>query len=609
MLHRWPHFLSCYLLVSLLSSTLPLHAEPKPVSSEVRHVTLYRGQALVARTVTVEGEAGEMELVVSDLPQYITPTSLYAEGGEDIEVRAVRYRTRAVGQEPREEVRKIEQEIAALNRKIQVNNKMQALLAKRDAYLDKLEGFVAPTAKTELSKGVLDAEALQQMTTFSFAERKKIAEESLQLETEAADLHDQVSLLQRRRDALGQGNVKEVREAVLFVQKRNAAKSTLQLNYLVSNCGWSPTYTFRASTKQKDVSVEYNALIQQLTGEDWEGISLTLSTAVPGLSASGPTLAPFEVGLNADVNSGEIAQAELRGKLESIQRRQDMAIEQNFNSLNLKETITSSWAANSASIDFQCLELNNGKGLAEVAGEIKGQEGKGPSLTYQINSKVSLASRADQQMVRIMDNLLKREFYYVATPLLTSYVYREAELVNSCPEDLLTGPISVYLDGRFVGRSELPTVARGQTFVVGFGADPQLRARRELVSRDERLQGGNRVLDFQYRLQVENYKDVAIPVRLMDRLPYGNTASEIRVTIGDMTDKLSDDTVYLRHEKSKGILRWPVEVPANAAGESAKLLEYSFSVEFDREYRLSAKTDNQQQLEQYEEQYFNTRLR
>ena len=61
--------------------------------------------------------------------------------------------------------------------------------------------------------------------------------------------------------------------------------------------------------------------------------------------------------------------------------------------------------------------------------------------------------------------------------MLTSYVYREAELANSSDQDLLAGPITVYLDGRFVGRGEIPTVA-GQTFVVGFGADPQLRARR-----------------------------------------------------------------------------------------------------------------------------------
>ena len=66
---------------------------------------------------------------------------------------------------------------------------------------------------------------------------------------------------------------------------------------------------------------------------------------------------------------------------------------------------------------------------------------------------------------------------------MDSYVYREAELANSSDKDLLAGPITVYLDGRFVGRGEIPTVARGQSFVVGFGADPQLRARRALCSR------------------------------------------------------------------------------------------------------------------------------
>ena len=54
------------------------------------------------------------------------------------------------------------------------NAKIGELLKKKLAYLDQLEGFVAPTAKTELSQGVLDAEALKQITLFGFEQRQEI---------------------------------------------------------------------------------------------------------------------------------------------------------------------------------------------------------------------------------------------------------------------------------------------------------------------------------------------------------------------------------------------------------------------------------------------------
>ena len=70
-------------------------------------------------------------------------------------------------------------------------------------------------------------------------------------------------------------------EAVLFLEKHAPGKGTVRLNYLVGNCGWSPVYTVRAGENRKKVGVECNALIHQLSGEDWNGVTLTLSTASP----------------------------------------------------------------------------------------------------------------------------------------------------------------------------------------------------------------------------------------------------------------------------------------------------------------------------------------
>ena len=49
-------------------------------------VTVYRGQALVTRTIEAPGPQGLREIVITDLPEHILPESLHDEsaGGENI---------------------------------------------------------------------------------------------------------------------------------------------------------------------------------------------------------------------------------------------------------------------------------------------------------------------------------------------------------------------------------------------------------------------------------------------------------------------------------------------------------------------------------------------
>ncbi len=554
--------------------------EHPAVAGRVVEVTFYRGQALVTRTIPVEEAKGGATLIVGPLPEQVVPQSLFAEGGEGVEIRAVRFRSRAVGDEPREEVRKLDQAVEELGEQLEAINREQQVVGRQTAYLDQMDNFVLPTMKTDLARGFLDAVALEKLTQLSFSRREALAKKIGELQKASKNLNKQLGLLQHQRAELTAGAQKSVREALLFVEKRSDVKESVRLSYLVNNCYWSPSYTIRAGKDRKNVAVECNAVISQMTGEDWSDVQLTLSTASPALSASGPGLAPLPItltqagrGVNAD--AGEIA-ARARG----IQGQKAEVVKKNLSVFGFDESIGLSWQLNTAAGEYQTLELAVGKDLLSSA--VAACDTEGPSLSYRLTHPVSLSSRRDQQMVRIMQTNFASAFYHVATPVLSSYVYREAELRNQGDDDLLAGPITVYLDGRFVGRSEIPTVARGQTFVVGFGADPQLRARRELVDRSEVVQGGNRELSFKYRLVIENFKQETAAVRLFDRAPYSDRPTEVRIKLGEMKDPLSTDPLYVRTERPKNILRWDLTVPASATAEKARLLEYGFTVEFDR---------------------------
>ncbi len=590
------------------------------VAGRVTQVTLYRGQAQVTRTISVDGN-GSLEIVVGQLPEQVVPNSLFAEGRDAVEVRAVRFRTRAVGEEPREEVRKLDHEIRETQLQIDLATRQQALLAKRTEYLGKMEGFVVPTSHADLAHGVLNAEALEKVTQFSFVEREKVVTQEVELAKKLYELNSQLELLQRKRNEVTAGAARTEREAVLFLQKQAAGPAEVRLNYLVNNCGWSPTYTMRSGEDREQVRVEYNALIHQLSGEDWSDVSLTLSTASPALGASGPGLAPFHVTLategaaNAMANGpGKESNAPLLGnvygrglskgqvieQLQGLNARKTQSVQAANNSIAFDEQNKSNWNLNTAAYGLQQMEISGDATTLSVLRSEKADESNGPSLSYQLAGNVSLASRTDQQMVRIMQANVKSKFYHVAVPVLTSFVYREAELVNSSDQDLLAGPITVYLDGRFVGRGEIPTVARGQTFVVGFGADPQLRARRELVDKQDGVQGGNRETKFEYRLVVENFAKEKTLVRVLDRLPHAENNADIRVTLGEMSDPISPDKLYVREERPMGLLRWEIETPVQAADENARLITYHYKVEHDRQFVVALPEAKQSLQEEFE---------
>ncbi len=616
---RWYALFAALMLVCLFQSFASALTERKTNDGKVTSVTLYRSQALVTRTVSIDEKKGPYEIIVGGLPEHIVENSLFAEGGDRVEIRAVQFRTRAVGTSPRAEVQQLQNEIDGYNDAMQLNRKNAELLQKQTAYLDKLERFVAPTATVELSKGVLDAEALERVTKFSFEQRKEILKQQMALIKEAKQITDKLNLAQRKLSEITTGSSKTVREAILFVQKLDDGAQPVKLNYLVNSCGWSPSYTVHANANAEKVKLEYNSMIYQMTGEEWSDVSLTLSTASPALSASGPGLAPFRVCLspsqglqqvsasgggnmpNLPQKPGAYGQQMIQSQVRLAMSKQKKAIREQRSAVNFRSNVASSWGINDAINQYSRVELAGDPSVVNSLKTEMDELGQEPSLSYKLKTPVSLSSRNSQQMVRIIQTELPSKFYHVATPILSSYVYREAELANDSQEDLLSGPITVYLDGRFVGRSEVPTVARGQSFVVGFGADSQLRARRELADKTSGVNGGNRELKFKYRLVVENYSDKKVPIRLVDRLPTPEDEKAIRVTLDPMDQALSKDKTYTRLERPEGILRWDIEVDAKSTGDQSKMISYGFRIEHDRNYQISLPTSTAQHQKQFEQ--------
>ncbi len=131
----------------------------------------------------------------------------------------------------------------------------------------------------------------------------------------------------------------------------------------------------------------------------------------------------------------------------------------------------------------------------------------------------------------------------------------------------------------------MPTVSVGEQFSVGLGIDSSLRTRRELVDKAERIQGGNRVVDFTYELSIENFGKQPAEVRLLDRMPTAGEA-DIKITLVRSDLPVSENRDYQQQKMEDGLLRWDVEVPGNATGVDRFVLKYTMQIEYDKQLSI-----------------------
>lgn len=575
------------------------------VRGRVSSVTAYRGQAMVTREVSVGEGTGLQEVVVTGMPERILPESLFADGGEGLEVRAVYLRQRVVGERVSEalseELRGWSESLQAVDKLIRQNQSDTSLLTTQTQFLTSLEQFAANVTLKERESGILNAEELSRLADLIFEKRKALNDRRFQLTEDARDLQERRQHLVNQLNMYGSRGTRISREAVVFFDKNNAAATTINLHYLVGGVDWRPTYTLRAETGSQDFELEYTAMITQTSGENWEDVELTLSTASPALIAQGVSLEPLKVSLefNNGNNDGRGPNAELtEGKvLEEYRRLRSAQLEtarggsksrsQARDAAELYEAERTAnqdiqTELNSLANELQRLEFAEGNRL-EILG---GSATEGIAVEYRLKGTHGIASRRDQQFIGIADHAVTGEFAYVATPALSDFVYLQADVKNVTDSVLLDGPYTAYLDGRFVGRAALPMVARGESFTVGFGIDEQLRVGRKLEEKEEAMQGGNRVTTYKYRITLFNYKQDAVKMLVYDRIPVA-MGSQLRVNMdADATTPLSTDRTYVKQQKPEGILRWDVEVPGGSSGVDAAEITYAYTMEYDRQMRI-----------------------
>lgn len=490
------------------------------LNGKVTDVTMYPEGALVVRNIPFQAEAGQHELIVTGLPvasfDVLPRVSLK---GADLGLVVVRENyvpvrdaaTDAALESARAQVEAIKADILAQRDKIKEAKLENEAVAARIGFLRQIgEGDKLANASLDLLRDL--ARMIGEETLAARQDGHKAELTARRLETALEDLQEDLNTAKKNLAALVP---EDIEYAYLSVSVSSDAPidGVLSISSLTWEALWHPTYDMRLTTGETPaLMIERAAMIAQETGENWQGVNLTLSTLRPS-----EQLQPSEI-------------YEYRRRIEKP--APPSPVLRRFTEAPMMEPVILVEESASMGLDYD-----------------------GLSVSYRYSAPIDMASGAD--ILRIVLGELKTtaSLHASAVPLLDDTAFLMAEITNDMGEPILPSMQSgIFLNGRFVGEQQIDEVIpTGATVTLSFGPIEGLRLARKVVDRNEGDSGFvsrvNEVVELA-EIGIENLTDRAWDVRLLDRVPY----SEQEDLIISWRGKPAPSEANV--DGRRGILRW-----------------------------------------------------
>lgn len=529
--------------------------KPLAVDAPVREVTLHFDGAAIRRIANLELDVGAWELRFDGLPDGIDEESLVATVSPPARLLDVRFeeRVRAEG----EQAGGGTPEYAAVNAELEEVRLAELALevSRRStegqlALIDAIASRVAGGAALGLG-GELDPTRLRAQLAVVREERDALLGSLARVREQGRTLGERRTLLERRRTALGNQDWLE-RTGVVAIAMPERARTEVSLLYRHDDGSWEPTYSVRGDAALKGLSIEYDAFLRQSTGEDWNDVLLTLSTSAPSASASPPTLDPVYVD-RVRLQLAKVAAAETPPPPPPPSESGGGGGGGGFGGGGI---------FGDPGDDPRRQALERAASGADIGGSPI-------AATFVLPRRVTVPSdETRDQRVRVATLEVTPEFVHVAQPLVDPQVYLRAKATNTAAYHLLPGPGRVYLGNESLGMLELDHVPPGGEFVLWFGPDKRLSAKRTLLSKSTGTSGlFSKGTDTtrQYRIDLTSTVDAPVEVEVWDRIPVSRD-KDLTVTLSDVSPPLSREATYEADERKQGLLKWRLSLPARGSG-------------------------------------------
>jgi hypothetical protein len=608
----------------------------KSLPSKITSATVYNDRALITRTATATFSAGKYTVAIPSLPLSLIDQTIRVAGEGTAQAKILEVRVEPVLTDsiPLERVRELRaKKLKVVEERSSVENRLSGVKRQND-FLKQISVATSDDISKQLRSQRPTMEDWQKILGFLDANNTRLGNEQWGLEQKLERLRADERALDMDIARAGGSAEPYSKQAFVEMEIAKAGNLSLDVSYLIQNASWEPLYDARASTNERKLELTYNAQVWQATGEDWNNISLILSTAQPVVGGSRPTLTPWFVdifgaakgaiqGFVRDAESGipisgvtvaargtertattnadgvfvleniEPGDYELQfsggGHRRATSRVQVVPYQTSRADITLNQ-IPVSESGVEAIVERPQIMVSKTNSVRTAYAEIERADGSArfqtatlqagvTSAAYEIGAKVSVPSNQTRRKVTIAIIPLSGDFSYSTTPKIRPKAYYTAKVVNSTEYPLLAGPMSIFVDDNYVGGAHLQAVMPGEKFDASLGVDDGIRVERKTINKRTESTGlftRAKKTSYDILLTVENLKKISSTITIMDNIPISRD-ERIKVALDSPTgDQVKPD--------AEGKLQWKLDLKAGEKRE----LPLRFSVEYPADLTVSA---------------------
>lgn len=282
--------------------------QPVRLESRVTEVEVFRSGARVVRRAPLPEGPWPGEVVVDGLPLALEDgtvrVSVSGTAGDRLPWPGDARVELVLPPEGEALLTKDDAELLALGDEVKRLEGRLALVGKEEARLEKVRPVLAPPFANRPPRPA-PAAAWRGTLDWLARRRGELLEERLTVADELREARERLGRVGRRihderarRDARADGLSKAV--AVRLRDGGGEASGEVVVEYQVPGAFWAPSYVVRVSPHGQGASLALRALVAQRSGESWDGVRLSLSTADRYREGDLPDLPSLRIGRRQD---------------------------------------------------------------------------------------------------------------------------------------------------------------------------------------------------------------------------------------------------------------------------------------------------------------------
>lgn len=551
---------SIALIFSLIVFYSVSYAENKTIENTIEAVTVYTNGAQIEREGYYYVGKGTHTLFFESISPNIDRRTIQVEGTGSIIIMDAQYesyypesKSTPVSNIPKNLLNKIQNVEDSI---VLINNELARIQMEKSVY-ESEKNIILNNGMMKGNGKVNDSIQLLRDALLLYHDKMMVINKNLfeldlknqkwsKLHKYKSERLKQLQLVSGQYQPQAQNATPKHRIKVTVIAKESAAKGKIYLKYIVSGASWTPGYDLRASGNGSKVNFTHKAWIQQSTGNDWNGASLTLSTHDPYANKQLPNLTPWFL----EQNNYYRQQRETRDLYDDKRR--------NYPATN------KGGVARTESADEMA--------PAEYASSYTQRTDQLVSAEYKINLPYDIPTGGTSHLVLIDETELPGDFKYIGVPKASNSIFAVTTITDFEKLQLIPGQMQIFYDGAFIGEQYLNPSHLNDTLKLTLGADRFLYAERNAVKVEtkKKIIGNNVEVTYAYEFMVKNQKSETVEIEIQDQIP---------VTRKEKIDIEIEEQSKGELNKENGIITWKLKLRPN---ESEKF-EFSYKVKYPKE--------------------------